>query len=72
MFLITYYELPPLVEASEYIEFGIVERACGLKIYGKDILLYQFLFVLIQEILNGKYDQRLFVKKSGISLAWYR
>ncbi len=66
MFLITYSELPSLVEAVEYIEFGIVGRTYGLKIYGKDILLSQFLSVLVQDILNGKCAGRFSIEKSGI------
>lgn len=66
MFFIAYSEPPSLVEAVEQIEFGTVNKISGLKIYGKDILLSQFLSVLVQDILNGKYAGRLSVDNSGI------
>lgn len=66
MFFIAYSEFPSLVEAVEHIEFGEVDKICGLKIYGKDILLSQFLSVLVQDILNGKYAGQLSVDNSGI------
>ena len=66
MFFIAYSEPPSLVEAVEQIEFGTVNKTSGLKIYGKDILLSQFLSVLVRDILNGKYAGRLSVENSGI------